>query len=528
MRGSPRVGPSGPRPRLFRGCGTHGCDTLWSMKRLGRYVLGRVLGEGGEGRVYEAVLHGPRGLTKAVALKVLHGGSESLRHEARIGGLLRHRNLVDVYEISDDDGQWFCAMELCPGGTLTDHLPLPPRAVVDVGLQVCAALQYAHEALGMIHLDLKPSNLLLSDGVVKVADLGIARADGFQARGDGIGTPGFMAPEQRVGAPVDARTDVYGLGATLRELSSRVDRPIAPTMDTAGIDALSGTPAALPVDRQPTVEHADLMGVIERCIASLPADRWPDMSALAEALGGVHVSGPGLREVVGWKPAPPPEVHRDTNLGPERDAFVGRRDELARLVEGLKRAGLVTLKGPPGIGKSRLASTAARQWRQETGRPAWFCDLREARGLDDLVGVVARALGVPLRRVNPVVQVGHALAGRGAVVVVLDNFEQIRHLAGVVQQWLVGAPESTFRVTSRTPLRLDAERVTEVEALSTSDAVSLLVARAGHRSGGGPGPGHRRGPVARDRAGAKPAPYRRNAARGGTGAGPRRRSGGAG
>ncbi len=166
------------------------------MERLGRYQLGPILGTGGAGRVYEAVLHGPRGFTKPVALKVLHRGHESLRREARIGGLLRHRNLVDVYEIGDDAGQWFCAMERSPGGALSKHVPLPPRAVVEAGLQVCAALQYAHEALGLVHLDLKPQNLLVCDGVVKVADLGMSRAEGFERQGKVAGTPGYMPPEQ--------------------------------------------------------------------------------------------------------------------------------------------------------------------------------------------------------------------------------------------------------------------------------------------------------------------------------------------
>ena len=105
------------------------------MKRLGRYTLGRLLGAGGAGNVYRATLHGPGGLTKPVALKVLHKGHEALRREARIGGLLRHLHLVDVYEISEHEGQWFCAMEWCPDGSLLEYLPLPPRAVVEVGLQ---------------------------------------------------------------------------------------------------------------------------------------------------------------------------------------------------------------------------------------------------------------------------------------------------------------------------------------------------------------------------------------------------------
>jgi len=188
------------------------------MKRLGRYRLRQILGRGGVGLVYEGVLQGPGGYTKPVAVKVLHRSDESLRREARIGGLLRHQHLVDVYEVGEDQGQWFCAMELCSGGSLSHHLPLPRRAVIEAGLQVCAALQYAHEALGLVHLDIKPENLLLADGIVKVADLGIARAEGFEGDGRIRGTPGHMAPEQARGGAVDARADVYALEDLLRSV----------------------------------------------------------------------------------------------------------------------------------------------------------------------------------------------------------------------------------------------------------------------------------------------------------------------
>ncbi|MCP4845415.1 MAG: serine/threonine-protein kinase PknK, partial [Actinomycetia bacterium] len=378
------------------------------MQRLGRYERGPILGKGGAGRVYEAVLHGPRGFTKPVALKVLHHGHESLRREARIGGLLRHRNLVDVYEISDDGGQWFCAMELCSGGALSKHVPLPPRAVVEVGLQVCAALQYAHEDLGLVHLDIKPQNLLLADGVVKVADLGISHAEGFE-EGRRAGTPGYMPMEQAHGAELDARADIYALGVTLVGLAT-VSRPSRPgtvdpcTVDSAALARLAGQdadegyvptgpgsePEAAPL---PPGVPAWLAPAVSRCLAQWPDDRWPDMASLAEALRGLTVDGPGLREAVGWVPAPAP-VRPDTNLGLEPDAFVGRQAELAMLTEALTSPCLLTLKGPAGIGKSRLASTAARRWHRRTGRPAWFCDLSDARGLEGLVGAVARTLDV--------------------------------------------------------------------------------------------------------------------------------------
>lgn len=182
------------------------------MQQLGRYAMGPVVGSGASGTVYEAVLHGPAGFSRPVALKVLEGRG-SLTHEARLGGLLRHPNLVDVFEVGEAEGRGFCAMELCDR-SLVGAGPLPPRAVVEVGLQVCDALAYAHDALGLVHLDLKPANLLLAGTVVKVADLGIARARGFTHDGGIRGTPGYMAPEQAAGSGVDQRADVHALGVT--------------------------------------------------------------------------------------------------------------------------------------------------------------------------------------------------------------------------------------------------------------------------------------------------------------------------
>ena len=110
-------------------------------------------------------------------------------------------------------------MERCDGA-LSDHLPLPPRAVVEVGLAVCDALQYAHQELGLVHLDIEPDSLLLEDGVVEVADLGIARARGFAGDGRIQGTPGYMPPEQASGGAVDARADVFALGMTRAHLAT--------------------------------------------------------------------------------------------------------------------------------------------------------------------------------------------------------------------------------------------------------------------------------------------------------------------
>jgi tetratricopeptide (TPR) repeat protein len=501
------------------------------MQRLGRYRLTQELGAGGAGRVFKAELRGPGGYRREVAVKVLHRDTGALQREARIGGLLRHQHLVDVYEIGEDDGRWFAAMEYCEGGCLTDHLPLPPRAVVEVGLQVCEALQYAHEELGLIHRDIKPDNLLIKEGQIKVADLGIARARGFAARDTVSGTPAFMAPEQLRGGPLDARADIYALGVTLVVLATCAlpDRspdgsvislsPSAPTPDTgsetflnwddetlrspaAAAGALetldhwgdpSGDTALLTTEEVPTpppapLELAGVPGwlapVAERCLALSPDGRFDDMAALALALRALEVGGRDLRGALGWRPAAPPPRDPGGNLGEEPDAFIGRRDELAALLEALDAGGQLTLLGPAGVGKSRLATAAARRWRAQRGGPAWFCDLSQARSAEGLLAAVASALDVPLSGADTealVDTLGHAIAGRGEATLVLDNFEQLTDLAGVVSRWRALAPEARLVVTSRQPLGLPGERLLTVPPLDAGHARALLVARARER-----------------------------------------------
>jgi predicted ATPase len=444
-------------------------------QEIGRYRIVRPLGRGGAGEVYEAVLYGPGGLRRPVALKILREGGEALRREARIGGLLRHRHLVDVYEIGEDGGTWFCAMELCAGGRLSDRRPLPPRAVVEVGLQVCEALQYAHEELGLVHLDLKPDNLLLGDGAIKVADLGISRARGFAGDGRVRGTPGFMAPEQARGAELDCRADVYALGATLADLAGH--RIGAGT--TMGWDD-SSDGSTVDFDDAPTagahVVPDWLAPVLERCLADDPGDRWPDMASLAAALRSLAPDGAGLAEVVeasgGWGSATASAAEVEA-----RGEFVGRAAELDRLAAALEAPGLLIVKGPAGIGKSRLVSEAVHARRGRAVR----CDLSAATTFEGVLAAIARALDLSLAPRGGATQLGHALAAQGRVVLFLDDVEPIPELAGALAGWRRDAPEATLVVASRSAVRADGEAILEVGPLSDADSVALLVARARHR-----------------------------------------------
>ena len=183
-----------------------------------------------------------------------------------------------------------------------------------------------------------------------------------------------------------------------------------------------------------------------------------------------------LRQAEGWLPL------RDVphRLPAERDEFVGRQAVLTELVRHFDAgARLVSLLGIGGSGKTRLALRFARSWMGDFPGGAWFCDLSAARNADGIVHAVAQALDVPPSHDDPVQQLGHAMAGRGACLVILDNFEQVsRHAAETLGRWLDRAGQARFLVTSREVLGLPGEQAVALPPLDAADAVKLFLRRA--------------------------------------------------
>ena len=168
------------------------------------------------------------------------------------------------------------------------------------------------------------------------------------------------------------------------------------------------------------------------------------------------------------------------SLPAERDAFVGRREPLAELVRRLDAgARLISVLGIGGTGKTRLVTRLG--WDSLGSFPGgvWFCDLSQARSLDGIVHAVAQGLEVPLGKDDPVTQIGHAIAGRGRCLVILDNFEQVaRHAEETLGRWLSRASDAGFLVTTREVLGLPGEEVLALAPLGASDAAALFLRRA--------------------------------------------------
>jgi serine/threonine-protein kinase len=275
-----------------------------------RYSLRRRIGGGNMGTVYEA-----RDMTlgTAVAVKVLHpdyAGDADFRRrfhqEALLGARLRHEHSVAVTDLGEtDDGLFYSVMEYLEGESLDGLLssrrgPLPWRRVVTIAVQVCAALQAAHER-GVIHRDIKPGNcfLIRREGrgaredddpdftYVKVLDLGLARlmpAGGRPTPPGRLGAPEYLAPEQVQGFTCDHRVDLYAVGVMMYKL---LTRRLPFTGDSpAAIMKMHIEAAPAPLRRvAPGADiPAGLEAVVLRALAKSPADRYPDARSLADAV----------------------------------------------------------------------------------------------------------------------------------------------------------------------------------------------------------------------------------------------------
>jgi predicted ATPase/class 3 adenylate cyclase/tetratricopeptide (TPR) repeat protein len=164
----------------------------------------------------------------------------------------------------------------------------------------------------------------------------------------------------------------------------------------------------------------------------------------------------------------------------ERDSFVGRQEPLQVLAKKLEGgARLVSVLGMGGTGKTRLVTRFAWMWLGEFPGGVWFCDLSQARTVDGIYFAVAQGLDVPLGKTDPVVQLGHAINGRGKCLVILDNFEQVaRHAEDTLGRWLERAPQASFIVTSREVLGIVGEQTLVLDPLPVADAAALFLRRA--------------------------------------------------
>jgi beta-lactam-binding protein with PASTA domain/predicted Ser/Thr protein kinase len=270
-------------------------DTLIDRLFDGRYRITRKLGAGGMANVYLAV---DEELGRRVAIKILnerHANDEQFverfRREAKNAAGLSHPNVVSVYDRGEAEGTYYIAMEYVEGRTLKDLIitrgPSPIPIAIDYTLQILQALRFAHRG-GLVHRDIKPHNVIVdSDGRVKVADFGIARAGTSQMTEAGsiIGTAQYLSPEQARGAPVDQTSDLYSVGIVLYELLTGTVPFNGETPVEIAMKHLSQTPAP------PSSHRADIPPgldfVVLRALAKDPSERYRSAEEMSADLDRV-------------------------------------------------------------------------------------------------------------------------------------------------------------------------------------------------------------------------------------------------
>ena len=332
---------------------------------FGRYTLTGLLGRGGMATVYRAMMAGPMGFQKEVAVKRIHPEVtadrkrvQALVNEARLGGQLRHKNIVEIYEFDELGDTYFMAMEFIDGWSL-DHVlrhcrrsrtPVPVSVVHEIMTEVCRGLHHAHTLVShdgreakLIHRDLKPGNLMIGrDGSVKVMDFGVAKATTnlYQTTAaDTIkGTPVYMSPEQVRAMPMDCRSDLFSLGSILAELATGRIAFLADNLITVTwliVECDIAELLEVVEDR-----HPPLGAVVARCMAVEPDDRYatardmekalraswksaPTRPTLAEWLGEIHLALPSAPPTGDFGSVGPPEAVEHASADGPQTTFSG-------------------------------------------------------------------------------------------------------------------------------------------------------------------------------------------------------------
>ena len=301
--------------------------------RIDRYEIVNRLGKGGMGEVYLA--KDPL-LGRTVAIKMLTEDNDELRErfarEARSAAALNHKNIVTIYDVGEDNGQPFIAMEYLDGETMAEMIrrraPLGIIRRLELMVELCTGLGYAHRS-GIIHRDIKPANLMITtEGTLKILDFGIARltadatSSGLTRIGTVMGSLHYMSPEQAEGLPVDERSDIFSVGSVLYEVLSSV---------RAFPGELSHVVLHLIVSKEPRPIReivpdidSELERIVVKGLQKNVADRYQKLAELAADLSHAReqIEGSGEKTVVITRT---PQPQRDRPSGGLETPSSGRK-----------------------------------------------------------------------------------------------------------------------------------------------------------------------------------------------------------
>jgi non-specific serine/threonine protein kinase len=471
--------------------------------------------------VWLARLPGVRSIAECVALKTMLPAlradprfEQMFLAEARTAARIKHPNVGEVLEVGEDGGVLYLVMEWIQGeslATLAKHAgPSVPygvatRIVLDVarGLHAAHSLQDDEGPAPVVHRDVSPQNVMVrDDGVAKIVDFGVSKAasdDGLTQSGYTKGKVAYMSPEQAFGERVDARTDVFALGVVLYE-ATLGRHPFRGATQIVTLSNVATADAVAPNEIAADYPHA-LAAVVSKALQKEREERYATMQEFVDALEDAAqsleratradvaalvaqtawASGGKRREEAAAR-ALRDDGSAHSGVDPRRDQvaetgaglhdwpsgtwdLVGRSQLVALVLDHVRRERLVTLTGPAGTGKTRLATHAAAKLVRDYEDGVFFVSLAPVRDAAEVLPAIARSLAVAeSREVSTVSAIAAHVADR-RVLVVLDNFEHVLAAAPAVGELLAAAPGLTMLATSQAVLHVNGERLVEVPPL---------------------------------------------------------------
>ena len=434
---------------------------------FGSYQIIASLGQGASAEVFKATIQGVNGLTRTVALKIFSRFSDkqAVLREARLGVKLRHPNIVQTFHFAEHKEELFIEMELVDGGSVASLIKnktmLSDTMLIELIRQAAQGLHYLHRYAGreggVVHADLKPSNLLLSrSGLLKITDLGTAHHPSMEDS-QFVGTLAYMSPEQVIGAPLDARTDLFSLGVILYELSCgkrlfRGRQPFAIMGQIRDVEAWLKRPEIL---TELAAQSTWLQELIEKLLQASPADR---IQSAEELLSYLPEQAQGtLSQLFTDEDIASEEPYESIDLTQLQGPFVGRRKELGVLRSTLKRVKQLFVHGAIGIGKSRLLLHYCE------GKEHLFLAMDPAKG--SVLEQLCFYLNIPCR---------YDLLQQQLVqyeLIVLDDFEPFIHELPELLTWELGTCRMVFLSSLETGSSLTRIRL---NPLSSEESYELL------------------------------------------------------
>ena len=452
-----------------------------------RYIITDLIARGMMGPVYRGV---DQATDQPVAIKVLRPEALDqhptlLERFLREGDALRqldHPNIVNWLDVIEQDDVHYLIMQFVEGGSLRDLLrerpQLPLARVLEIGLDLADALTRTHR-LGIVHRDLKPQNVLLSqDGAPQLSDFGVAhyvQRTTLSQPGGFAGTLAYIPPESFRGQEVDERADIWSFGVMLYEMLAG-QLPFE-NDNTAGLISAILNESPPPLDKVRPELPRDLVRLIEFMLVKERQARLPSIRLVGVALEAIKRGQPA--------DLPAPSRPAISSSLPDRPTpFIGREKQLADVIALFRQPGhrLVTLTGPGGVGKTRLALQTGRALMDHYRDGVFFVDLAPISVPDLVAGRIAQALGLkegPAR--SPVDSIIDHLRGRQCLLLV-DNFEQVIVAAPAIGELVNALPELDVLVTSREVLHIYGEQEYPVPPLSIPDRTGPTAGLADYES----------------------------------------------